>query len=631
LTEHHRTIDGGLSVTCDSPRALAGALISLAVSMFSWARVDAQSNQLQATYQFLVSDQKLRHGALYQATAGELHGAALPLSFFDTTRYWGVYVCQQESAGCAVTDEYNATTFALSPGRGIPGDLQIERVNVHNGTNIYDAATWQIAVVLGAVINKFGNPQNLSAYELAANQNRLLSAGYSGNATKVIPDANRAITKADTFRYNGQTVSRGSQAYTFRMLPRDWLSTDPLIDSPYDIWIKAKGLPAGNSNYRRGQITWSDWKPITGENAWAFLLGPLHAAYIHYVLEQHGNFVPFQELAVQNALAVLPTFAAMQSQIGAVYYAASGTSGTQGEAHVSSYEVSVENNFSLYAGLRVLESTLRAELKGDGQLGAKQRAVIRQALETIAIMIHGGKVGLNQTTEGLLAFFRTKAWQGNEFVQGGLANDPKERSTWIPTLDPKAIDANTWGLAALGAKQLDEWFGFGTAYQTWQQAKSWGAYGVDKKLLGVGYSNHDGNGLNADRTYRQGILSAEWTAGAINMIRSLNRFYARNPGSPDQSVTAAAYVVNLRADELAMLEGVQTLRFTNYVRTAFPGKPDNYVSLITQMSEPYVYASRRYRIPFGWYANPIPSTCSTAWIIMIADGYDPFGYAGVAN
>jgi hypothetical protein len=53
--------------------------------------------------------------------------------------------------------------------------------------------------------------------------------------------------------------------------------------------------------------------------------------------------------------------------------------------------------------------------------------------------------------------------------------------------------------------------------------------------------------------------------------------------------------------------------------------------LIVQASKPYLYASRRYRVPFGWYANPIPSTVSTAWIIMLADDFDPFGYGGAPN
>jgi hypothetical protein len=590
----------------------------------------AQFSDLSASYRFLVSDRPTQNGVLYEADAGQLRGAALPLSFFDTAKYWGAYVCRGQEVRCRVIDLYDAKTFALTPEPGAAGDLQAERVNVHNGSNIYDAATWQIAVLLGAVLNKFGNPKNLDAYELASNQNRLLREGYSGNAGRVVPDANRAVTNGKLYLYNTHIISGGGGAYFFRMVPRTWLAADPLLDSPYGSWISARAMPAVNPDYRRGTISWSDWKPLTGENAWAFLLGPLHAAYIHYVLGEHRELVPFHDLAVQNALAVLPAFAAMQSPIGAVYYAPAGTPADAGQP-VNPHWVSVENNFSLHAGLRVLAATLQKELASDATLNALERAHIQAARQTIATMIHGGEVEPGQPTRGLEDFFKSQAWRDAEFVQGGLANDPNQPSAWVPDRNLKAVDVNTWGIAALGPKQLDLWFGFGTAYRTWERLKTWGAYGTNRQLWGVGYSNQDGNGTNGDGTYREGILSAEWTAGAINMVRGMTRFYGATAATSADGRSAAEYVKSLKADELAMVDRVQALRFTNYGKNPFPGKPEGYAHLITQMSEPYLYASKRFRIPFGWYANPIPSTCATAWIVMLADNYDPFGYGGKPN
>ena len=109
-----------------------------------------------------------------------------------------------------------------------------------------------------------------------------------------------------------------------------------------------------------GKITWTDWKPITGENSWAFLIGPLQAAYLHYIVEQKRTFVPLEDSVVRNALALLPTFAAMQSPSGGMYYAPAGTVANQGDQLVDPYVVSVENNLSLYAGLTILRSTLLA-------------------------------------------------------------------------------------------------------------------------------------------------------------------------------------------------------------------------------------------------------------------------------
>jgi hypothetical protein len=82
-----------------------------------------------------------------------------------------------------------------------------------------------------------------------------------------------------------------------------------------------------------------------------------------------------------------------------------------------------------------------------------------------------------------------------------------------------------------------------------------------------------------------------------------------------------------------MLAGLGRLRLDAYRATPFAGKPPDYERLLPSQgaTQPYVYASRRYAIPFGWYANPLPSTCATAWVIMLAAGFDPFGYGGVPN
>lgn len=568
---------------------------------------------------------------MYTATAGVLKGQALPLSFYDSAEYWAEHVCNAKREICGVLDRYSQTDYTLTPQRGLAGDLQTERVNTHNGTNIYDAATWQIAVMLGAVINGFGNSLKRDAYTLASAQNVLLREGYSGNARSTSQLTNRAITAGNTFQYNNHVITDRQRAYAFRMIARDWLSTDPFVGSSYASWITASGLPIANAEYKVGRVSWTDWKPITGENAWAFLLGPLQAAYLHYVQAERGAYVPFTDVAVQNALAVLPTFAAMQSQIGGVYSVPSGTLDNQGTQPMNPRRISLENSFSLYAGLRVLESTLRAEIAADKTLKAADRAIVNNALATIKVMIGGGQTSENQTTAGLLEFFRTRAWLDGEFVQAGLANDPAERSTWVPMATPKAVDVNTWGIAALGSAQIDRWFGFGASYKNWQQLKRWGAYGVGSRLWGVGYSDRDGNGLNADGSYRQGVLSAEWTAGAINAIRNMIHAYESvAPASPDHAA-AQSYLRSLKQDEASMLGALQTLRIDNYANTDFPGKPANYAALIRSASKPYLYASRRYLIPFGWYANPLPSTCASAWAIMVADRFDPFGYAGRPN
>jgi hypothetical protein len=592
-----------------------------------------QIDELAATYEFLVSYRSTDGGALYQLTSGPLKSLILPFSFYDSGQYWGEYVCTLPNVNCAVTDYYDARDYAVKPRKGEGALLQTERVNVHNGTNIYDAATWQIGVMLGSTVNKFGNSLDVDPYELATNQNRVLSGIRS---TPNMPLGSRAVTVANLYGYNGHSVADPKAAYAFRMTAATWLADDPLRDTRRASLVTVTGLPGNNPAYEAGRVAWSDWKPITGDNAWAFLVGPLQTAYIHYIMGQGGKYVPFEEQSVQNALAVLPTFAAMQSPSGAVYYAPSGTFQNDADMPVSPHNVSVENNLSLYAGLRILQRTLRAELTEQRNLKPADQERIGSSLTLISTMIAGSASRDRPGTRGLLAFFKEAAWRDGEFLQAGLANDPMSKDEWVPLFEPKAVDVNTWGVAALGSNQIDRWFGFGAAYRVWKRVKAWGAYGTDHTILGVGYSDRDGNGQNDDDTFRSGVMSAEWTAGAIVMVRNMIERYRLVPKSSPDYADASRYEAELREDERHMLNGLQELRLDRYAKADFPGKPKNYARLIAEppkplRSEPYVYSSRRYRIPFGWYGNPIPSTSSTAWVILIADQFDPFGYGGKPN
>lgn len=466
-------------------------------------------DDVDASYRFLVSE-RAQGGVLYRASAGELSGRLLPLSFYDT-------------------------------------------------------ATWQIAVMLGEVRHGFARARNLDAWQLVSNQNLLLSAGYSGNAPHPVAGANRATTVAQRFTYNGSTITDAHAAYAFRMLARRWLADDPLAVAPYEALIQTEGLPAHDRTYARGRVSWTDWKAFTGENAWAFLIGPLQSAYIHHVMGRGSTHVPFNEVAVQSALKVLPTFVAMQSGLVAVYYAPGGTVRNQGEALVDRHEVAVENNASLYAGLNILRYLLQQQQTHGSRLGHGDAEIIRRALRDIHVMIHGGRHADGSRTDGLLAFLRQRAWIDGEFVQGGIAGKPQASSDWVPTRHPRAVDANTWTISAVGAMLCNQ------------------------------------------IAFYQSVTDAA------------------------QVATARQFVSSLQQDEAAMLRAVQQLRYDNYLRADFGGRPAHYRQLVPQMNQPYLYADRRYLVPFGWYANPLPSTCATAWMVMLADRFDPLRPAGGAQ
>jgi len=288
---------------------------------------------------------------------------------------------------------------------------------------------------------------------------------------------------------------------------------------------------------------------------------------------------------------------------------------------------------SLYAGLRILKSTLGSELTADAALPEHDRSRIKSSMQLIDTLLSGGVLPDGRHTWGLTNFLRSAAWSHGELVTGGVADEPGEAGGWRAVPEPKAVDVDTWGVAALGAGQIDGWHGFGAAYHLWENLKSWAAYGQGQTLQGVGYSDADGNGTEVGGNFRAGVLSGEWTAGAIVMVRNMIRHYDAVPRSSPQVAQAQAFVAQLKADEAAMLVGMQRLRYRRYLDADIPGKPQDYAHLIGEpvASEPYLYASKRYQIPFGWWANPLPSTAASAWAILVADRYDPFGYGGVPN
>ncbi|MBS0620911.1 MAG: hypothetical protein JSS61_05590 [Verrucomicrobia bacterium] len=290
------------------------------------------------------------------------------------------------------------------------------------------------------------------------------------------------------------------------------------------------------------------------------------------------------------------------------------------------YEVSVENNASVLAGLWIFQSLLQDELAYETSLTEGEKGKIEAALTQIDTLL-----------QGLLDFFEKYAWNPSAgiFYQGGDANNPALTEAWVPTSEPKAVDVSTWGVSVLGQSRVDGWYGFGTCYDIWQNVKSWGGfYGPDGALWGVGYSNVDGNGGSGN--YAEGILSAEWTAGAINLLRCLITAYEEvalsEKYTPDQRKDAAEFAADLQKDHDSMHQNLMTLRTDLYASTdAYSGvRPAEYDALIPipEGKRAFLYASKRYMIPFGWVANPLPSTTSTAWAIFLHYQFNPFKWGG---
>ena len=321
-----------------------------------------------------------------------------------------------------------------------------------------------------------------------------------------------------------------------------FISPDPLKGRGFISIDPANPLPSKNPAYQPGTVTWEDWKPITGENAWAFLEGPLQAEY-----KNSNKLVGFNSPAVQNAIALLPTFIDMQSKTGAVYYITGKTLGNTGSEYASTTTYSTENNISLYAGLVELQTVLNS-IKASS-LTAPQQTDYNKAVTNLKTLINGN----GPSHLGLLSFFENSAWTKDqktgegEFNQGGDTSSPGNSS------GPKAVDVNTWGIAAIGPEKIDQWHGKGAAYKAWDSVKQWGGfYSNDNHiLLGVGYSDQD----------NQDILSAEWTAGAINAVRVMIHYYSFPAHNKD---ITPQQMDTLKSDEATMLTGIKQLQFNNY-------------------------------------------------------------------
>ena len=345
-----------------------------------------------------------------------------------------------------------------------------EGSNEAGSVNIYDAATWQITMAL---------TQQTKQADLWTQ--RLLS-GSSGVLSSI-------KATSQYFTYNGVKLD-ADQAYFFRMFGNRYLMSDPL---------DGKDSFAGFPN--SPQLHHEDWKPITGENAWAAIIGPLQTAYIKY-----KGVVPLNSPEAKLALSILPALKAMQSPLGAIYHAPEGTFDKDPR------EISNENNISVLAALRMLHQVAR---QNNNDLLTNEIAGMMEKIEN---------------------YFKEYAFnkEAGVFYQGGKYTNGE----FTPSKD-FAVDCQTWGIVVLQSGWIDRQFGEGAAYKMWQQTKARAGCYENGILEGVGYTDgHD-------------ILSSDWSFGAVLMAKILSAQYKTS--HPDWSEALAG-------DASRMREGIETLR-----------------------------------------------------------------------
>lgn len=346
-----------------------------------------------------------------------------------------------------------------------------------------------------------------------------------------------------------------------------------------DFWA-IEGTVDARCPQRNRLWTWNDYKPILGENAWAQLIGPTHLA----VLTAGGVFnnipdddpmfvlgIPF--LQALNAMAVGTT--------GAYYYTPRNTwfGYSQQDQNIGS-TISVENQASLLGGLKMLYDVINA----------KSTSQWKSYLPQLSTMITNLKA------------FILSAWDPNHqfFRQGATYNPTTGELTWGQDGQPIfAVDCQTWVSSVLGTAVLDREFGNGTAYNLWQTVKAFANYTCPGgELCGVGYTFNNISGQ---------VLSGEWTYGAMNWLNIM----------VNDSHYNETLISSLQSDLSSMNFGTYS-----FVVTSTP------INNSTEQFDSVLYAGTRYWIPFGWYANPLPSLASTGWAVMVANNFNPFHVLG---
>lgn len=536
----------------------------------------------------------------------------------------------------------------------LDGQQSIEdRVSTKFGLNLYDAATWEIALGLQnhfeipAVYNKevlYGSTTGRAAPLPGGLKNiRANSQDYKYGQSGTPGDSIEKVTMPGGYANptsQDNTNKKIEGSFFFRMISDCYLCEDPLI-GPYAKSFQYKhdpnfkgteplNAPRWNMN---GAIIWNDWKPITGEQAWGVMIGPLQNLYLKYQGEV-PFWTTFEEMPaeVQLGLSIMPAVVLMQSTPGSMYHCPIGTQIFPIDEHEGE-NVSNENNLSMYAGLRILQYFLvNNTIANNGVYDPYIKTQMDQLQGVCDNLVKWFSTpGAMFTVEALefpgLAPSKI-GYQGGHvsFANGGYAP--------VEIMKPSgfAVDCQTWCMSVMlpylpdiVAKTLGE----DGPYNLWQQVKARGGYyNSTGHIAGVGFTQvfddsciaeavGGGDSIsmateaqnNSCTTHE--IWSAEWSFGAALMTKIMAKTY---------KTTNPTRYAELMAEAKSITDNVMKLQSD--------GGLFNNETSGEHSDGGLLYGNKRFFIPWGWYANPVSSLCGTAWSIMNEHDFNPFVLGG---
>lgn len=551
-------------------------------------------------------------------------GYGLPRSYNDILPSGEIYWATQTYLSVGAFNEFGQPT-ELDSMIGIQ-----ERTLTRFGLNLYDAATWQIALSLwnlhdvayvyeenilypgttGAGGTKDGGPGGIvsiradnDGFQYGPHRTGgadLKTVTYPGNVTH-FPFVNGKV---------GKPTTKGPGSFFYRMIGPYYLMTDPMNGHYGNAWkFPWPNYDSTTSWNTFGEIHFNDWKPITGENVWGTMLGPLQGLGLktnnNLTNSTCGNefrrphapcdWSKFETAppSIQLGISIIPALLALQDPAGTLFHCPWGSKIFPPDPDEGA-NLSNENNFSGYASIDVFYWVLKNYTAGSSS------QELQWALQAATML----REGLNKWFDrpDILSPKGQLANNAQVVPQGGHLNSSGYFPVPIDTTGGLAMDCQTWGMTVMTRERMDTNWGHGTAYNIWQTAKQYAGYKKGTVLAGVGYTdlaNTNGTSIPVNT-----IWSAEWTFGAINMCQIIGQSYIDNgDATMGQS----------------MLQDAQSMY--NEVTRDWPEGlrfPDGS----------YVYANKRFFIPWGWFSNPIGATCSTAWSVMQARNFDPFHWGG---
>lgn len=351
--------------------------------------------------------------------------------------------------------------------------------------------------------------------------------------------------------------------------------TDPVIPTSYD----------------SASQFWIDWKPIMGENAWFYGIGPGIR----------------RRLINQGFISTLPY---MMDGAGGFYFAPLSTT-------APNLSFSSENNASMFGALDHMISVGESTSTINNLSTISNGTAVTDDQINMMKGMRAGIIKYFQTVKdtNTFLFYQGKTWNGTGWSinTGGMTADgliiPAAGNVFMPPGATQEyvipVDVQTWGICSLQPLVINFIFGDDSAaLKMWNNLKtSCGRLNpLDNSLQGFGYTNFIDTG-SEPFTSMSKVISAEWTFGAIMACKVLKAHYG-------DAADVAPYTVSddLNSMLLFMTDPDGDLYFTN------GNNGESY----------YNYANMRSETGFGWFANPIPSTTSTAWGIMAFRGYNPF-------